>query len=103
MDDSQRKMFLDKLQTSDVKFVVTPETADEVQEAGFHIPDAIERTTKPTDEDFYVCALKTDYSLYNDDRFGVCCKCGTEIRFRPHAPTEPKKICVACALKGFLH
>ena len=50
--------------------------------------------------DFLVCVRSTIHPGYfDDDEFGHCCRCGHEVRFRPHAPKQPKRICMECLPK----
>ena len=46
---------------------------------------------------YYVCAPATQRALFDDDLYDFCCKCGIKVRYRPHGPTIPKKICLPCA------
>ena len=49
--------------------------------------------------DYYVCGrAATTKQLFDDDLYDFCCKCGEKVRYRPHGPTVPKKICVECVM-----
>lgn len=49
--------------------------------------------------DYYVCVKASKPSIFHDDLFDFCSKCGEKVRHRPHGPTIPKKICMECALE----
>jgi hypothetical protein len=46
---------------------------------------------------FIICAPASDPALFADDNFGDCAECGQRVRFRPHVPPGPKRICLPCA------
>jgi hypothetical protein len=49
--------------------------------------------------DYYVCGrAATTKQLFDDDLYDFCCKCGEKVRYRPHGPTVPKKICMECVM-----
>jgi hypothetical protein len=50
------------------------------------------------DADYYVCQRTEGESYFKDDLYDFCCKCGEKVRYRPHGPSIPKKICIVCAL-----
>lgn len=61
----------------------------------------IENTSKEEaeDADFYVCGRSaTTTQVFDDDLYGFCCKCGEEVRYRPHGPKAPRKICAECVM-----
>lgn len=43
-----------------------------------------------------VCASE---GYFADDEHGSCADCGAPIVWRPHAPTEAVRLCLACVLK----
>lgn len=45
---------------------------------------------------FVVCVKKADSKGFPDDVFVPCCKCGVELRQRPHNPSGPPRICQDC-------
>lgn len=49
--------------------------------------------------DIYVCGrAATTKQLFDDDLYDFCSMCGEKVRYRPHGPTIPKKVCVECAM-----
>lgn len=66
------------------------------------------RINNDTDEHesahFFVCARVSDVPVgyFADDLFDFCTECGEKVRFRPHGPIAPKKICVQCALPSLI-
>lgn len=48
--------------------------------------------------DYYICVRASSPSLFEDDLYDFCCECGEKVRYRPHGPTVPKKICVECLM-----
>lgn len=53
-------------------------------------------TEEAEDAEYVLCVRKNIKSIFDDDEFGLCSICGREIRFRPHMPKKPKKICIEC-------
>lgn len=49
--------------------------------------------------DYIVCVPWEGEHHFADDVRGTCCKCSVEVRFRPHAPKQPKRICMSCFVK----
>jgi hypothetical protein len=47
--------------------------------------------------DIVVCALWSWPGFAADDVRGACGLCTVPIRFRPHAPKRPVKVCMVCA------
>jgi hypothetical protein len=45
-----------------------------------------------------VCALASSPAHFEDDQFSPCCECQQMVRYRPHAPTKPKRICLRYAM-----
>lgn len=50
--------------------------------------------------EFVICARKTTPAHFAGDDSGVCCACGEEVRFRPHAPKKPPKMCMECMIEN---
>jgi hypothetical protein len=48
--------------------------------------------------DYIICARAGTPTPFHDNVIGTCCKCGSGIIFRPHAPINPKRICMECAV-----
>jgi hypothetical protein len=46
--------------------------------------------------DYTVC-MPLGPSAFDDNKTGVCCKCGRQVMFRPYVPKKPPKICLDCA------
>jgi hypothetical protein len=46
---------------------------------------------------YAICAPADWPARFDDDEFGTCIACGKSIRFRPHCPRKPSKLCVPCA------
>lgn len=52
---------------------------------------------------FYVCARAADHPAhFTDDLYDFCTECGEKVRYRPHGPVAPKKICIQCALPSMV-
>lgn len=53
------------------------------------------------DKQLYVCVPADMETAFTDNLFGVCegDGCGAPIQYRPHAPSNMKKICQECAIK----
>lgn len=47
--------------------------------------------------DAVICVRATVSSTFTDDEYGPCSICGEEVRFRPHAPKRPPRVCLECA------
>ena len=47
--------------------------------------------------DWVVCGYATAPSPWTDNVHTTCALCATAIIHRPHAPSRPQKICIACA------
>ena len=50
--------------------------------------------------DMVVCVPWEWGSPFSDDICGYCVTCGRSIRYRPHAPKRPPKICLKCAAEA---
>ena len=65
------------------------------------------RISNDTDEhesaDYYVCVRADDGPAhFTDDLYDFCCECGEKVRYRPHGPVAPKKICLQCVLPSMV-
>jgi hypothetical protein len=49
--------------------------------------------------DWVVCMPWKGVHYFDDDVMGRCAVCGIEVRYRPHAPKKPPRICVECAIQ----
>jgi len=49
--------------------------------------------------DYVACVKWSTPGHFDDDLQGTCCRCGVSVRFRPHAPKKPPRICLQCLLK----
>jgi hypothetical protein len=49
--------------------------------------------------DYVVCVRVGTPSPFDDNLTAFCCKCGTKVIHRWHAPRTPPKICLECALE----
>lgn len=45
-----------------------------------------------------LCNTIDRHSPFDDNEYGNCTKCGTDIYWRPHNPPNLKRVCVACGL-----
>ncbi|MCB1534874.1 MAG: hypothetical protein KDJ44_09150 [Rhodoblastus sp.] len=48
---------------------------------------------------FVICVRWTVPAVFADDEQGTCCACGAAVRFRPHAPKKPPRICMECIVE----
>ncbi len=49
--------------------------------------------------DMVICRRLTKPLLNRDNLTGPCADCGTQLQWRPHAPTHPPKLCRECAME----
>lgn len=52
--------------------------------------------------DYYICARASMPAKFDDDLFDFCCRCDEKVRYRPHGPMTPKKLCIECATPDIL-
>jgi transcription initiation factor IIE alpha subunit len=46
--------------------------------------------------EYYVCMRASEPARFDDDLYDFCCRCGEKVRYRPHGPKIPKKVCYPC-------
>ena len=46
--------------------------------------------------EYYVCVRASTPAKFDDDLYDFCCLCSEKVRYRPHGPTAPKKVCLEC-------
>lgn len=47
----------------------------------------------------YLVCMPAGPSEFEDNLTGFCCKCGTKVMYRWHAPRKPPRICINCILR----
>ena len=63
------------------------------------IPVTVVSDAEAEKVDYVVCMPEGSPTPFDDNLTGFCCKCGTKVIYRWHAPRTPPKICVACVGK----
>src|SRR5215831_615143 len=81
--------------------------ADRLRRGAHEGPESVKRklpvkvtSTAEAEEAAYLACIPADGdTYYADNLFGYCCRCGTKVQFRPHAPVKPKRLCTKCGLE----
>lgn len=47
-----------------------------------------------------ICALANTETQFTDNEYGECSECAAPIMWRPHAPKNAPKVCIACGKKA---
>jgi len=49
--------------------------------------------------DYLVCSRADMPTPFSDNLTGFCCKCGTKVIYRWHAPSKPQRLCFECFME----
>jgi len=63
------------------------------------LPVKVTSTAEAEEAAYLACIPADGDTYYADNLFGYCCRCGTKVQFRPHAPVKPKRLCTKCGLE----